>query len=120
MGRGCTLTRRRSIRYRKIHRKLFEHLSSRTSNPHPFSYSLTFILIEIRYTFGAAGWYLREKCDKEIHEKLTEGGYEGFSTYVKECLEAGNVESGRLEVWCKTIDALTPAGIPHPEQCSPK
>lgn len=88
--------------------------------PPPVSYSVTLILIEIRYTFGAAGWYLREKCDKEIHEKLTEGGYLGFKAYVEECLEAGKIEPDRLEVWCKTIDALTPAGIPHPEQCSPK
>ncbi|PWW73207.1 hypothetical protein C7212DRAFT_366373 [Tuber magnatum] len=74
----------------------------------------------VRYTFAHAGWYLREECDKGIHGKLTRDRYWGFRPYVEECLRAGEVEPDRLEMWCKTVDALIPAGIPHPEQCSAK
>ncbi|KAG0125145.1 hypothetical protein HOY82DRAFT_632507 [Tuber indicum] len=75
------------------------------------------LVLPEKYTYAAASWYLRNKCQASVRERLAEGGFEGFKEYIGGCIFAGNVTSERLAKWCSAVKALKPEGMRAPGEC---
>ncbi|CUS12284.1 unnamed protein product [Tuber aestivum] len=77
------------------------------------------LVLPEKYTYAAAPWYLKNRCQASMTARLAEGGFEGFKEYVGACIWAGNVTTERLGKWCSAVRALKPVEMRMPGECKP-
>ncbi|KAL7271379.1 hypothetical protein RUND412_005869 [Rhizina undulata] len=78
------------------------------------------LVLPNQYTFGSAPWYLASSsdCPTGTAASLSNSGYSGFTSYVSQCVGAGEATSDRLAKWCAAVNALKPPGMSSPSECS--
>jgi len=76
------------------------------------------LVLPEKYTYAAAAWYLRNKCQSSMVMELAKGGFEAFKEYVGVCIGAGDVTPERLAKWCFAVKALKPEGMGVPGECN--
>jgi len=76
------------------------------------------LVLPEEYTYAAAPWYLRNKCQSSMVTKLAECGFGAFKEYVGVCIGAGDVTPERLAKWCSAVKALKPGEMEVPGECN--